>query len=292
MSGIGLCCRVTAVGRDVYNTVLWFLLSGGRHLDTAEGYLNHREVGQAVREAMRRGVPREEIFVTTKLLPMHYGARLVDSRVPSMLRELGLDYVDLLLMHAPGVPSKVVTPLGLNLESCGPTPRECRRETWLALAKHRERGLVRNLGVSNFGPRQMEDIASLNSAPIAVNQLEFHPWVPEPHRKAVEWCHRHGVAVTAYCSVGGPETSQKVLRRSLMKKLGAAHGRTGSQALLRWAVQSNISVIPGTSSVDHMKENLDIFGFRLTEEEMALLDSEEQNKLLRSRYVEIPDEFE
>merc|ERR1712039_888136 len=103
--------------------------------------------------------------------------------------ELGIEYVDLVLLHWAGT-------------ECATTPRSCRQETWLALQRAQRAGYIRHLGVSNFGPRQMEELLALQGPPIAVNQLEYHPWVPMLHMKTVEWCHQRGIAVTAYASMG------------------------------------------------------------------------------------------
>jgi len=235
---------------------------GGRHLDDAMLYSNHREVGQGVRQAIELGVPRSEVFMVTKIWPDDYGFEAATAWVDRMLEELGLDYVDLVLLHTPKVPA------GLP---CGEA-KACRQETWMALQRARTRGRIRHLGVSNFGARQMEEIMALDSAPITANQFEYHPWVPNKHRETAEWCHRHGIAVTAYGSMGSARMASQMMMQDALKQIGEMHRKTPGQVLLRWAVQKNISVIPGTSNPKHMSENLNIFDFRLGDAEMAALD--------------------
>merc|ERR1712185_62464 len=97
-------------------------------------------------------------------------------------------------------------------------------------------------GVSNFGPRQMQELIALGGAPVAVNQLELHPWVPAPHRATVEWCHAHGIAVTSYGSMGSKELASQMMQQEALQQIGELHGKTAGQVLLRWAIEKNVSV--------------------------------------------------
>eukprot|EP00933_Yihiella_yeosuensis_P051348 TRINITY_DN49272_c0_g1_i1.p1 TRINITY_DN49272_c0_g1~~TRINITY_DN49272_c0_g1_i1.p1 ORF type:complete len:387 (+),score=33.11 TRINITY_DN49272_c0_g1_i1:48-1208(+) len=292
MSGLGLCCRLGAVGEDATSSVLWFLLLGGRHLDTAERYYNHGAVGKGIQRAIKRGIPRSEIFLTTKIPPYLYGAEAVREWIPQAIKELGVEYLDLVLLHSPGAASEGHR-LYVNVTACGKgNLTRCRQETWRALTDFRAQGLIREIGVSNFGPRQMKELRLPGTAPIAVNQLEYHPWIPDVHRKTVEWCHQNGVAVTAYCSVGGIEHAQVATGLEKMRAIGKRHGKTGGQVLLRWAIQKNVSVIPGTSNPTHMRENLALWDFQLSPEEMNLIDSEENRTTIRGIYTNEPDDSE
>lgn len=263
MAGLGLCCRPSAKGDAVRQSVVDYIVMGGRHLDDAAIYDNHYEVGLGIRQAIALGVPRDQIFLTTKIWHQSYGFESADAWVPSVLQELGLDYIDLVLLH---------TASFLDGAGCA-DPKACRQETWLALQRARRRGQIRHLGVSNFGPRQMQELLALGGAPIAVNQLEYHPWVPKVHRDTVAWCHERGIAVTAYGSMGSSGSAAEVLSQDALRQLGERHGKTAGQVLLRWAVQKNVSVIPGTGNPVHMAENLRVFDFELSSEEVALLDS-------------------
>jgi len=251
------------MGDAVRQAVVDYLLMGGRHLDDAKLYRNHEEVGEGLRQAVELGVPRGEVFLTTKIWPDDFGFEGATAWVESTLKELGVEYIDLVLLHKAGVDRSL---------PCG-SPRACRQETWLALQRARSVGKVRHLGVSNFGPRQMGEILALGGAPIAANQLEYHPWVPDTHRDTVQWCHEHGIAVTAYGSMGSNGLASQLLMQDALKDIGGRHGKTAGQVLLRWAIQKNVSVIPGTSNPKHMAENLRLFDFELSPGEMAALDS-------------------
>jgi len=280
MSGLGMCCRMTALGEDARRSVLWYLLLGGRHLDTAALYSNEMEIGHAIREAVQRGIPRKDIFLTSKTLPIGYENIL--AWFPAYLQNLGLTHIDLMLVHHPGLE---ITSL---IFGCG-TPQQCRQGTWTALTELRGQGLIRAIGVSNFGQHQIQELMALGMAPVEVNQLEYHPWAPDSHHEVVDFCHRHSIAVTAYCSLGGIESKDDKLATVALKKIAASHGRTASQVLLRWSMQRNISVIPGTGNPSHMEENLDIASFHLSEEEMTSLQAAKPSQLLRDEYVGIPD---
>mmetsp|Transcript_28954 Transcript_28954/g.83028 ORF Transcript_28954/g.83028 Transcript_28954/m.83028 type:complete len:323 (+) Transcript_28954:56-1024(+) len=262
MVGLGLCCRPSATGDAVRQSVLDFLLLGGRHLDGAQLYGNHREVGEGIRQAVAQGVPREEVFLTTKISPDLFGFEKATAWVPRMLGELGLDYVDLVLLHWAGDADPVCI-----------SPKQCRQETWVALQRFVHSGKIRNLGVSNFGPRQMKEIMALGGVPISANQFEFHPFSEAVHRDTVAFCHQHGIAVTAYGSMGSSGGAQQVTTQGAFQQLGQQFGKTAGQVLLRWAVQQNVTVIPGTGNPKHMRENLDIFDFELPQDAMAWMSS-------------------
>lgn len=263
MSGMGLCCRPSAQGDAVRQGVLDYLLLGGRHLDDAARYNNHGDVGVGLRQALALGVPRDEIFFVTKIWPTDYGFEKAIAWVDRILMELGLSYVDLVLLHKPSIRDDL---------ACR-SPRSCRQETWLALQRAQAQGRIRHLGVSNFGPRQMSELLAMGGAPIAVNQLEYHPWVPQVHRDTVDWCHQQGIAVTAYGSMGSAGLADQMISQEALQQMGKGHGKTAAQVMLRWAIQHNVSVIPGTSNPNHQKENLEIFDFALSAEEMAMLDN-------------------
>lgn len=262
ISGLGMCCRPGASGDAARQAVLDYLVMGGRHIDDAELYSNHREVGEGIRDAMERGIPRSEIFLTTKLVPDNFGFEATLARVPEMLKELGLEYIDLLLLHWAGFPEGA---------DCG-DPRACRQETWMALQRLKAKGLVKHLGVSNFGSRQMKELNDLRGAPVEVNQLEFHPFAPLVHVDTVNWCHQNGIAVTAYGSMGSSKMAEQMTTQDALTQIGKQHGKTAGQVLLQWAVGKNVSVIPGTSNPKHMAENLRTFDFSLSDEQYAALD--------------------
>lgn len=266
-NGIGMCCRATAYDDVlVYRTVLWYLLLGGRHIDGAHLYLNHAAIGKAIAEAIRRGIPREEIFVTTKIFPTHFGYESAMTNVQNYAKELSLDYIDLVLLHFPSVPA-----LPSPCKKEGKNPEECREETWRALSDLRQRGLIRNAGVSNFGVKHIRQLEGVG-APIANNQIQFHPFEPDHVQDTVKYCHEHNITVTAYSPLGGMISKDRALANEVLGTLSAKYDKRASQIMLRWAIQRGCAVIPGTGNPDHMKENLAVYGFALSDEDMNTIN--------------------
>lgn len=267
--GLGMCCRYSAYDDVlVRRTVLWFLLQGGRHIDGAHLYLNHRAIGLGIADAMARGVPRKEIFVTTKIFPSHYGYDSTMATVPTYLEELGLEYIDLVLMHYP-----VSFPLQSNdCSKRGISKKECRAETWTALSELSNKGMIRNVGVSNFVIHHLEEFKAMpNVAPISVNQFQYNPWAPDFIQETYDYCQKHGIQVTAYASLGGSLQHAEATTVQTLNDIATAHGKSLAQIMLRWAIQSNCVVIPGTGNPKHMVENLQAYSFKLTHAEMEAI---------------------
>ena len=270
-------------------TTLWYLLLGGRLIDTAQIYLNHKAIGQGIQEAIQRGIPRDEIFVTTKLWPRMFGYETAKRLVPTFLEELGLEYVDLLLMHAPAnfmFPGKSV-----ECHEKGLTPKQCREETWRALSELREQGLIRNAGVSNFAKHHLQELQELELAPIAANQISYNPWAPDYLVEAFEYCKSQGIAITAYASLGGFLQKSQAESTIVLTELSRKYNVTIAQIMLRWAVQEGAAVIPGTGNPKHMRENLAVYDFEISGEDMQriadLRNDEEAKKFF---YVKPPAE--
>ena len=270
-NGIGMCCRPTAYDHElVYRTVLWYLLLGGRHIDGAQLYLNNKAIGRAIREAMRRGVPRSEIFVTTKIFPSRFGYESAIETAKSELKDLGLEYIDLFLLHFP-------SPFPLDGSPCskeGKSASQCRIETWKALSALRTQGLIRNVGVSNFAQKHIQELVELTDddmAPVANNQISFNPFVPDEVHEIVKYCHERNITITAYFPMGG--SWQRDLAVKKLTGLSNELGRSVTQIMLRWAMQSGCAIIPGTGNPDHMKENLDVYGMQLSDDEMKQIDA-------------------
>jgi len=264
MVGVGMCCRPTAAGDAARQAVLDWLLIGGRHVDDATIYSNHREVGEGVRQAVAQGIPRSEIFLVTKITPSEFGFEATTEWVERALQELGLDYIDLVLLHYAAVPQ--------DGRACKDGPA-CRQEAWMALDRAKANGQIKHLGVSNFGKRQIEELLALQASPVEVNQLEYHPWAPNLHSETARWCHERRIIVTAYGSMGSSGMAGQMMAQGGLQQIGDQHRKTPGQVLLRWAVQRNVTVIPGTSNPKHMAENMQIFDFELAPQEMAMLDS-------------------
>jgi diketogulonate reductase-like aldo/keto reductase len=224
------------------NAVRWALDLGYRHIDTAQAYGNEESVGRALRDS---GVPRGQVFVTTKFDPRRRGDPVAAAE--QSLRRLGVDQVDLYLVHWPrgGPPAWA----------------------WPRMEQVRERGLARSIGVSNFGISELDDVIAAGTIPPAVNQVQFSPL--EFRRALLGACRRQKIAVEAYSPLGtgqhlSNETVSRVARRT---------GRTPAQVLLRWCLQHDLLVIPKSVHRERIAENAQIFGFALSDQDMAELDA-------------------
>ncbi|KEZ46784.1 GCY protein [Scedosporium apiospermum] len=243
---------------QVYDAVLSALKNGYRHIDTAFAYGNETEVGAAIRDS---GVPRSEIWVTTKLdNPWH---KRVPEAIDASLKNLGLDYVDLYLVHWPS--STDPADLKKHLEGWDFV------DTWREMQKLVGTGKARNIGVSNFGIRNLERLLNDESCKIvpAVNQIELHPCNPSP--KLVAYNTSKGIHSTGYSCLGS--TNSPLYTNKTLLDIAAAKGRTPQQVLLMWGLQKGWSVIPKSVSEDRIKANFEVDGWELTEEEIKRLDA-------------------
>jgi len=214
---------------------------GYRHVDTASMYGNEAAVGEGLRAS---GVPRDEVFVATKVWQDALRADAFRRSVEDSLKRLRLDAVDLVLIHWPN--SRV--PLD---------------ETLGALVRVKRDGLARHIGVSNFTVPLVEEAVRLSEEPLVTNQIELHPFVDQ--EKVIDACARHGLSVTAYCPIArGNVAGDRVLAR-----IGAAHGKTAVQVSLRYLVQRGIIAIPRTSKIERLRENFAVFDFVLDEAQMS-----------------------
>ena len=275
MAGIGMCCRPTAYDDVcVERTIEWYLLLGGRHIDGAHLYLNNQPIGRGIYNAMAKGIERKEIFLTSKVYPSHFGYEATQRVVEEILEDVGLDYLDMVLMHAP----KRLAP-GPTPEECkGKSPKECRQETWRALSDLKAKGKIRNAGVSNFQIYQLEDILELydNStttiAPISNNQIPYNPWAIDAYVETVEYCKEKKIQITAYNSLGGNFEGEKAKQLDFVIELSQKYGRSAQQIMLRWALQKGVAIIPGTGNPKYMAENLSVYEFELTDADVAHID--------------------
>ena len=228
-------------GRLCARIVEQALRLGYRHIDTAEMYDNEREVGEAVRAS---GVKRHEVFVTTKIWPSHFASRALERATKDSLVRLRLSEVDLLLLH-------------------WPNPRVPLAETLGALCKVKEMGLTRHIGVSNFTVALIEEAVRLAAEPLVCNQIEMHPFLDQS--KVTAACRAHGMAVIAY----SPIARGNAKNDALLTRIARVHGKSAAQVSLRYLVQQDVAVIPRTSKVERLSENLAVFDFELSEAEMA-----------------------
>jgi diketogulonate reductase-like aldo/keto reductase len=228
-------------GRTCARVVEQALRLGYRHIDTAEMYDNEREVGEGLRAS---AVRRDEVFVTTKVWPSHFTPQELERAAKASLARLRLTEVDLLLLH-------------------WPNPQIPLAETLAALAKVKQSGLARHIGVSNFTVALLDEANRLSSEPLVCDQIEMHPFLDQS--KVTAACRAHGMAIVAYSPIArGSAKNNEALAR-----IGAARHKSASQVSLRYLVQQGIVVIPRSAKVQHLSENCAIFDFELSSAEMA-----------------------
>jgi 2,5-diketo-D-gluconate reductase A len=229
------------------------IAAGYRLLDTALNYGNEAEVGRAVRES---GVPRGELFVTTKLPGRHHGFAEAKASLAESLDNLGLDYVDLYLIH-------------------WPLPRQDRYlDSWKAMIELREAGLARSIGVSNFTAARLAHLVEETGVVPAVNQVELHPYFPQDELRAVH--AERGIRTQSWSPLG---RGSDLLESDVVTKVAAAHGVTPAQAVLRWHIQLGSIPIPRSKDATRQAQNLDVFGFELTDVEVAALSALSRGRL-------------
>ena len=238
-------------GRDCQKAVETALRLGYRHIDTAQAYENEGDVGIALRHC---DLPRDAYFVTTKVWYEKASAAQVKRSTHESVKRLGLDHVDLLLLHWPND--------AVDLE-----------ETLGAMTVLVEEKVVHHIGVSNFTPRLLNEARRI--APISCLQVEYHPFLGQRPLRTL--CEEHDIALTAY----SPLARGEVLENETLKSIGEAHGKSAGQVALRWLMdQQNVVAIPKASSEKHLRANLGIFDFTLTADDMSRIDALECGKRL------------
>jgi diketogulonate reductase-like aldo/keto reductase len=241
MPVLGLGVWQMAAGRETEQAVEWALEAGYRHIDTASMYRNEQSVGAAFR---RSGLPREEVFVTTKMIPQRPSAA---RELDKSLGRLGLDYVDLYLIHWP-----------LPLASA---------RIWRQFESLEQSGRARAIGVSNFGRDRLAKLIASSTRVPAVNQVQFSPY--HYRRRLLDFCNEQGVVFEAYSPLARGRGLDDPTITSVAERLG----RTPAQVMLRWAIQHETVVIPKSSRQDRIRSNAQLFDFELTETDMHDLDA-------------------
>lgn len=230
-------------GDTVRDSIRAGLDAGYGHVDTAEGYKNEREIGDALSE-----YDREDVFLTSKVLPKHLNYESVITSCENSLERLGTDYLDLYLIH-------------------WPNPAVSLRETFDAMTTLRERGKIRNVGVSNFTTYQLSAARHISDIPIAVNQIEYHPWCTQD--ETVEYCRETGTVIEA----AAPLARTEIFADETIQEVAEKYDRSPAQIVLKWSVENDVVVLPKSSSPEHVRANLDLFDWTLDDEDHARIDA-------------------
>ena len=227
-------------GRECENAVRWALEAGYRHIDTAQAYGNEESVGRALRDS---GLPREAVFITTKFYPRKKDPA---AEMQRSLKRLGVDYVDLYIIHWP---------------AGGPT------WAWDGMQRAHEAGHARSIGVSNFSVAELDELLAVADTRPTVNQVQFSPF--EYRRRLLDACEERGVAIEAYSPLG----TGRHLGDPRVGEIAGRCGRTPAQVLLRWCLERNLIVLPKSTHRERIEENAQVFDFTLSEADMASLDT-------------------
>jgi D-xylose reductase len=283
------------VGRDIAADVTQQAIDCGyRHLDCACDYGNEAEVGEGISAALGSGaVTREQLWVTSKLWNTYHRPGHVRAACERSLRDLQLDYLDLYLIHFPislrFVPFEERYPPEWFFDPNAESPRleldpVPIHETWQAMEELVDAGLVKEIGVCNFGVSLLRDLQASAKIPPAILQVELHPHLIQ--EKLLRFCRESEIAVTGFSPLGAQsyfalnmaEQHESVLESKAVREIATAHGRTPAQVVLRWGVQRGTAVVPKTSRVERMRENLAIDDFSLTDDQMTAISALNRNR--------------
>ena len=232
-------------GKTCVDSVTAALNSGVRLIDTAYMYHNEESVGEAVRNS---GIPREEIFVITKLYPNQFDHP--ETAIEEALEKLDVEYIDMMLLHHSGTGDV---------------------DAYLAMEKAVEEGKIRSIGLSNWYVEELEEfLPQVNITPALV-QNEIHPYYQE--NDVIPYIQGLGIVVQGWYPLGGRGHTAELLENEVISEIAQAHGKSSAQVILRWNLQKGVVVIPGSSNPDHIKENTELFDFELTKEEMERMNA-------------------
>lgn len=226
------------------------IISGYRHIDTAQTYHNEEKVGQGIKEGLEAaGLNREDLFITTKLWMTDYGRENVQSAYEASLKRLGLDYVDLYLIHWPGQDKNIIT------------------ETWKAMENLYNEGKIKNIGVSNFHVHHLEELLQEASIKPVINQIECHPYLTQKELRA--YLEAQKIVAQSW----SPLMNGQILEDEVVKEIANELGKTPAQVIIRWNIDENIVVIPKSVTPSRIEENLNVFDFELSEDQLSRLNA-------------------
>lgn len=241
-------------GEECVNAILSAITLGYRKFDTASFYGNEEEVGEAVRQAIDGGlVKREDLFISTKLYPNEFSN--AERAIDNCLRKLGIGYIDLMLLHHPG--SHDV-------------------EAYKTMERYVKDGKIRSLGISNYYIKEISEfLPKVNIKPV-LDQNEIHPYYQD--KAVIKYLHQNGIVVEGWYPLGGRGHQRELLSDPVLKNIASAHGKSVAQVILRWDLQNGVVIIPGSSNPAHQKENISIFDFELSPEEMTAINALERRE--------------
>ena len=262
MPQIGLGLYMIPEGDVAYNSVMTALESGYRHFDCAHAYQNERSLGRAIKDS---GVERDSLWITSKLWPNEYGEGKTLKAIERMLGRLGLDYIDLVYFHQP---------MGDFVGG------------WKEMEMALSMGMVRAIGISNFDTSDSLFDQLLVSAKVKpqIMQIECHPYAQRKHWQ--ERCAAEGIQIECWFPLGGRDSKGEILRDPVINEIAQAHGKSAAQVIIRWHIQEGFSVIPGSSNPAHIKENIDVLDFALSNVEMQRIRALDKE----ARYFNMPYE--
>lgn len=237
------------VGQECVDNIKDALKAGYRHIDTASAYKNEKEIGQAIKESL---IPREEIFITSKVWKDSMGYDNTINSFNKTLSDLDVEYIDLFLIHWPSNQNKKI-----NIE------------TWRALEKLYKSGKVKSIGLSNFLKHHLEWILESCEIKPMVDQIEYHPGLTRPD--TIEFCKKNNIIVEAWAPLG----KGKMLSNESLVEIAKRYNKSVAQICLKWCVQNEIIPLPKSSNIERMRQNLDIFDFTISKEDMDFINKME-----------------
>lgn len=254
MPQFGLGLYMIAEGDEAYNAVLTALKAGYRHFDCAHAYRNERSLGRALKDS---GVPRDSVWITSKLWPNEYGEGKTLKAIDRMLGRLGLEYIDLVYFHQP---------VGDYVGG------------WKEMELAMKSGKVRAIGISNFDISDSIFDSLVRNAKVKpqIMQIECHPYAQRRHWQ--ERCAAEGIQIECWFPLGGRESKGEIMHDPVINRIAKAHGKSPAQVIIRWHMQEGFSVIPGASDPAYIKENIDVMDFALSNVEMAAIRALDKEK--------------
>jgi len=232
-------------GEKAYKPVKWALETGYRSIDTAKFYRNEIYVGKAIQDS---NIPRNQLFITTKVWDSDLGYQKTLRAFDTSLNKLNLDYIDLYLIH---------------------WPRKLRNESWKAMVELYKQGKTKSIGVANFAIKHLKELLNKSEVIPVLNQFELHPFLYSQQKKLIKFCRNNNIQVEAY----SPLTHGKKLKHSKIKLMAQKYNKSPAQILIRWSLQHNFIVIPKSGDKDHIRENAEVFDFKISKKDMKELDS-------------------